>query len=255
MGTIIRYTLLTALRDWLFIGLFIVVSAAIAISMFLASTALVEQQQMAIAYAAGSSRLIVIGGLIIFVSFHVRRLFDSREIEVMLSRPISRSTFVIAYWLGFVVLGVIMAIPLIIALALLTHPDMLGLAYWGSSVLLEIALVMAFALVSALILQSAVTSVLSSFGFYTLARMMGFFTATLHIPASLIKGADFNRIMQFVLEAVSVALPRLDLFGETHWLVYGLKQAENIWVYAVQSAIYIPLLLALAVYDFQRKQF
>jgi ABC-type transport system involved in multi-copper enzyme maturation permease subunit len=255
MGTIIRYTLITALRDWLFIGLFVIISAAIAISMFLASTALVEQQQMAIAYAAGTSRVIVIGGLIIFVSFHVRRLFENREIEVILSRPMSRGKFVVAYWVGFVVLGIIMAFPLIIALEVLTKPNEIGLLYWGSSLILEIALIMAFALVSALILRSAVTSVLSSFGFYALARMMGFFTATIHVPTALIKSADFSRIMQFVLEAVSVVLPRLDLFGETNWLVYGLNQAENIWVYAVQSAIYIPLLLALAVFDFQRKQF
>lgn len=255
MGTIIRYTLLTALRDWLFVGLFFVVSAAITISMFLASTALVEQQQMAVSYSAGSARLILIGGLIIFVSFHVRRLFENREIEVILSCPISRSTFVIAYWIGFVILGILMAFPLILALKYFTKPHDLGLLYWGSSLVLEIALVMAFAMVSALILRSAVTSVLSSFGFYALARMMGFFTATIHSPSAATKNDGFSYLTQFLLEAISVVFPRLDLFGETHWLVYGLSQAENIWVYAVQSAIYIPLLLALAVFDFQRKQF
>lgn len=255
MGTIIRYTLITALRDWLFVGLFVVLSVAIAISMFLASTALVEQQQMAIAYAAGTSRLIVIGGLIVFVSFHVRRLFDNREIEVILSRPISRARFVIAYWLGFLMLGIIVALPLILALALFTRPDMVGLAYWGSSLILEIALVMAFTLVSALILRSSVTSVFSSFGFYALARMMGFFTATIHTPFAVTNSMDFNRIMQFVLELISMLLPRLDLFGETRWLVYGMQHMEHIWVYVVQSAVYIPLLLAIAIFDFQRKQF
>lgn len=255
MLTILRYTLITALRDWLFVGLFIVLSAAISISLFLASTALVEQQQMAIAYAAGISRIIVIGGLIVFVSFHVRRLFENREIEVMLSRPMSRSKFVLAYWTGFVMLGIIMVIPLILALKLLTNPHGLGLFYWAGSLMVEIALVMAFTLTSALILRSAVTSVLSSFGFYALARMMGFFTATIHTPAALLKTASLNRIMEYILEMVSVVLPRLDLFGETNWLVYGLKGVENMWIYAVQSAIYIPLLLALAIFDFQRKQF
>ena len=255
MKSIIRYTLITAKRDWLFLGLFVITSIAIAISIFLGSTALVEQQQMAIAYASGASRLILIIGLILFVCFHVQRSFDNRELEVILSRPISRTSFVIAYWLGFVVLGVSVAVPLIVALWLFTPVDPVGLLYWGGSLILEIGIMLAFALRSALILQRAVTSVLSAFGFYVLARMMGFFTATIKAPVALKYNTDANGIIQFLLEAISIIFPRLDLYGKSAWLIYGIDGAENLWIFQVQSLIYIPLLLAVAIFDFQRKQF
>lgn len=255
MHSIIRYTLITAKRDWLFLGLFVILTAAIAISLFLGSTALVEQKQMAIAYASGASRLIVIIGLTLFVCFHVQRSFENRELEVMLSRPISRAAFVLSYWLGFVVLGISVAVPLIFALWAVTPLNTIGLLYWGTSLIFEIAIILAFALLSALILQRAVTSVLSTFGFYAMSRMMGFFTATITVPPLLKGSTDSNGIIQFILEAISIVFPRLDLYGKSAWLIYGIENAEDLWIFQVQSLIYIPLLLAVAIFDFQRKQF
>ena len=98
MQPIIRYILLTASRDWLFLGLMILIVIAAGISMFLGSTALSEQSLMQVAYISGSARLILIIGMILFICFHIRRSFDNREIEFNLSRPISRSKFVLAYF-------------------------------------------------------------------------------------------------------------------------------------------------------------
>lgn len=255
MKTIIRYTLITALRDWLFLGLFIISALAIALSMFLGSTALVEQKQMMISYAADSTRLVMIVGLITFVCFHVRRSFENRELEVILSRPIARHHFVFAYWCGFALLGTLVTVPLIAALWILMPVDTLGIVYWGVSIIMETALIMAFTLLSALILRSAVTAVLSSMGFYILARMMGFFTATIDKPDFLVHDFDFNSIMEFMLRVVSIVFPRLDLFGKSTWLVYGVKTPHDMWIFPAQSLVYIPLLLLVAVIDFRRKQF
>src|SRR5471030_2906314 len=101
MLTNIRYILITALRDWLFIGLLACVLCAAAISATLGNTAFLETQEMTITFAAGSARVILMVGLIVFVCFHIRSAFDTKEIDVIMSRPISRSNLVIAYWLGF----------------------------------------------------------------------------------------------------------------------------------------------------------
>src|SRR5271169_3288627 len=97
MLTNIRYILITALRDWLFIGLLVSILFASFISATLGSTALVEENEMTIAVAAGSSRLILMIGLIVFVCFHIRNAFDTKEIDVILSRPNTRSNLIISY--------------------------------------------------------------------------------------------------------------------------------------------------------------
>lgn len=255
MNTIIRFTLLTAMRDWLFIGLFIAVMAAYGLSVFMGSTALVEQSQMSLAYFAGASRIILVTGLIIFVCFHVRRSFENREIESILSKPISRAEFVIAYWIGFAVLAALAVIPSIVIIALLNKPDALGLAYWGSSLIMEISLVLAFALVAALIMRSAVSAVMACFGFYFISRLMGFFIAAMSNTSSLMGEGKTGDIMQAILKVISTVTPRLDLFAKSSWLIYGVNGQNDLWVFQIQSFVYIFFLLSMAIFDFKRKQF
>ncbi len=257
MIPIIRYTLLTALRDRLFIGLFIAVFCAVAIAFFLGSTALTEQNQMTLAYAAGAARMTVIVGLVLFICFHVRRSFENKEIELILSRPISRPVFVLSYWAGFAVLTVLLALPVILIIWMFTHPDMIGLLYWGGSLVLEGMLISAFALVASLIVQSAVVSVLASGGFYLLSRMMGFFMLLVAKPIALPTeaGTEGSIIMGWLIKAIAITLPRLDLYGKTAWLLYGIGDVQDSWVFGVQSLVYIPLLLGMAMWDFRRKQF
>ena len=254
MQTIIRYTLITALRDWLFIGLVMLVAAAYGMSVFTGSTALVEQAHMSIAYFAGSSRIVLMVGLIVFVCFHVRRLFDNREIESMLSKPISRGQFVVAYWFGFVILAVIATVPVVIIMETIYTPNHMGLLYWVSSLLLELALVLAFAVVAALMLSSAVSAVMASFAFYFVSRLMGFFVAALAQPSGLESGVA-SRIMAMILKAISSIVPRLDLYAKSNWLIYGIEGQMDLWIFQIQSVVFIALLLAMAVFDFKRKQF
>jgi hypothetical protein len=113
MLTNIRYILITALRDWFFLGLFCGVIFAALISATLGSTAFIEEKEMTISYAAGSCRLILMVGLIVFVCFHIRSAFDTKEVDVILSRPISRTNLVIAYWLGFAFVAFLLTIPVV----------------------------------------------------------------------------------------------------------------------------------------------
>lgn len=255
MGTIIRYILLTASRDWLFVGLFILVLLAYGLSLFTGGTALVEQQQMVLTFFAGTSRVMLVIGLIVFVCFNIRRSFENREIEAMLSKPLSRTRFIVAYWSGFVVLSFIAAVPVMGILLTLNTPDLKGLIYWGASYFCEVALVVAFALVAALIMRSAVSAVLASFAFYILSRLMGFFVAAMNNPYSLTGGEKWSGLLEAVLKCISVIIPRLDLFAKSNWLIYGVEGQQDLWIFQVQSLVYIPLLLGLAWFDFRRKQF
>lgn len=275
MRTTIRYILLTALRDWLFIGLFVAIFIAFGVSAFLGGTAITEENQMTTTFISGSTRLILLVGLIVFVCFHVRRAFDNREIEVIISRPISRTEFVFAYWLGFAVVSLIPVIILTIAIGVYSgilsdsikpsidasfvgltpaSSKLIGLIYWGISLAMETFFVVAFALFSSLILRSAVTSVLLCFGFYIISRMMGFFLYVLQKPY-LFNNFKFGAMMEKLLFSVSTILPRLDLFSKSKWLIYGVANDTAYLTFIPQTLIYVPLLLLAAIFDFKRKQF
>lgn len=252
MLTNVRYILITALRDWLFSGLFIAILVATAISVTLGSTAFIEEKEMTLAFASSSARLILMTGLIVFVCFHIRNAFDTKEIDVILSRPISRSNLVLSYWLGFGFVGLLLTIPVIALIALIGVGDFSGFVVWSSSILLEMGLVIALALFSAFTLRSAVSSVLGCMGFYVLSRMMAFFVFASN--TGMFASTKFI-VLKWILQAISTLLPRLDFFGKSEWLVYGSLNASDWQLYVVQALFFIPLLLIATMIDFRRKQF
>lgn len=253
MITNIRYILITALRDWLFIGLLLGILLAAGVSATLGSTAFIEKQEMTLTFAAGSARLILMVGLIVFVCFHIRNAFDTKEIDVILSRPISRSTLVIAYWLGFAFVALLLTLPVIGLIGLIGVSSWSGFIGWGASLLLETFLVVALALFSSFTLKSAVTSVIATMGFYVLSRMMAFFVVT---SQSGMVATDFKYIiLKYALAVISTMVPRLDLFAKSEWLVYGFNAHQEWVTFAAQVAIFVPLLVLASIADFRRKQF
>ena len=254
MKTNIRYILLTALRDWLFAGLLLGVVLVVMISGALGDMAMVEPLQLRISYAAAACRLVLVVGMIVFVCFHVRSAFDTKEIDVFLSRPISRPNLVLSYWLGFTVAAMLLVVPTVAIMAWVGFLNQQGFMAWALTLALEIVLVVAVALFSSFTLKSAVSSVMGSLGFYVMSRMMGFFIATSH-SALLFRDKDLSHLSQLLMKYLAIIVPRLDFFAKTNWLVYGLESMQDLWYPLIQAAIFIPLLLAATMVDFRRKQF
>lgn len=252
MKTTIRYIMITAIRDRLFAGLFVCVLAAALLSRLLGGTALLEPEQMTLVFLAASSRIILAVGLIVFVCFHVRSAFDAKEIDVMLSRPMSRHHLVLSYWVGFALVALLLTAVSVAVTLIMGALDQAGFWIWSLSFLAELWLVVALSLFAAFTLRSAVSAVLASLSFYVLARMMGFFVATAN-KSLLFENDKVDAALQLSIQAISLVVPRLDFFAKTQWLVYGIGD-EPIW-FALQAAIYIPLLLVAAIIDFRRKQF
>lgn len=261
MFSIIRYTLLTASRDWLFIGIFLLVLISISLSAFLGDTAIVEQSQMIITYIASSTRVITVVGLILFTCFHIRRAFENKEIELILSRPISRLKFIFSYFLGFAILAIAIVLPIIGLLVCLDFTGYLqinkyGLVLWSFSLYLENLLLMTFAFFISLILQSAVSSSLLCFAFYFLARIMGFFLISINNPASVGKNNIISYLLESSLDYIGALIPRIDMLGQSSWLIYGLPNNDRYYIaFLIGAMIYICLLLIMSLFDFMRKQF
>ncbi len=251
----IRYVLLTATRDRLFFGLLLGVLAAAYISSVLGSTAMLEPEQMTLSFTAASARVIIMVGIIVFIGFHMRNAFDAKEIDVLLSRPISRTTLVLSYWLGFAAVAALLVLPTVVLLWFFVKViNVTGFLLWSVSLLLESLLVVSIALFASLTIRSGVGTVLASLAIYTLSRMMGFFINTTK-SGILFEEHQVNVVSVSLMKAISVIVPRLDFFAKSSWLTYGPKSYDDLTLFLMQAAVFVPLLLAAAVIDFKRKQF
>ena len=253
MKIILRYIFLTAVRDWLFLGLLICLFFAFGLSAFISNAALSEQLQMQLALFGGTSRLIISFGMILFICFHIHRSFETRETLYIMSKNISRYEFITAYWLGFNFITLLLLIPVFI-LMLFLKANTFGLIEWSISLWLELLIISTFAIISSLILKSAVSSVLGTSGFYLMSRLMGFFSANIAFSYENRFDKIFTNTSYFLMRILSILFPRLDLFAQTKLLVYGSENSIFTTI-IIQSVIYILIMLCIAFYDFRKKEF
>ena len=254
MKTILKYILLSAFRDKLFITLFLSIIFSFALSNLVGFTALSEEGQMQTIIFASTSKIILMFGMIIFICFHINKSFENKEIPFMLSKNISREMFVFSYWIGFNFISIILLFLMSIILFLFCSINTLGAIQWLVSVSFEIMIVSTFAILSSLIIQSAIFSIFLSSGFYIIAKMMGFFlNAFLITPDSKVLNFLIT-LSNYLLQIISSIIPRLDLFGQTRWLIYG-PDYHMFNIIILQSLIYIPIIFFMAFYDFKKKQF
>ena len=119
MKAIIFYILLNAVRNKLYIGLILFLLIAISLSIFLGSTAFIEEQQFTNAYIAGLSRIIIESGMMIFVCINIGKAFENKEIEFIISKSISREKFILSSIAGFLLASILIIIPLILLILII----------------------------------------------------------------------------------------------------------------------------------------
>jgi len=253
MKPIIKYIILTGLRDKLFLGIFIALIATFSLAIFLGSTVLVEAQQTTAAYIAGSSRAVIILGMILFTCLNINRAFSNKEVEFILAKSISREQFILAYLTGFLLTTAMILLPLTLAILAIVKVNKIGILCWTFSLFIELWIVISFAILTSLILRSSFSSILATLAFYLISRLMGVFVLAVNLPQDFIEVK--NHLLPSILKIISLAFPRLDLFTQSEWLAYGVVDFSRLQLVALQAAIYIALMLFMAFFDFRRKQF
>lgn len=248
---LIRYVLTAALRDRLVLSFALILVVATSLSLFLGSAAVVEQGQFSLVFAGGALRIILSLALVLFVVFHMRRSFETKDVDFLLARPISRFSYIISHSAAFSLLAVLFSILsgsvlLGIGGGALTEGQML----WIVSVMAESVIMVNLALFFAMVVSSAVGAALACFGFYILGRMMGQLLGIIDANQGL-----WAHILQYPLQLVSALMPRLDLMGQTSWLVYGVGEGVGLTYVLAQAGVFVLLVLSASLIDLVRRQF
>lgn len=268
---LVRFVLTAAFRDKLIITLLLMMLVGGGVSVFLGTSGITEQESFALVFGAAGLRFLSVIGIVLFVSFYMRRSFDTKEVEFLLSRPISRMTFLFSHALAFKILAVLVSAVLLLCVYVLGHPNMMGFIVWGISIVVENVIMAMAALFFSMVLSSAAGSALAALGFYVLCRLIGMLLGIAAQPAEHSIFVVLNNLM----DVISVIVPRLDMMGQTSWLVYGVDGAGSLSLmskatsYAqamvdtlgvsgfvlAQGFFFTALLLAAAAFDFIRREF
>lgn len=249
---LIYYVLMAAVRDKLILSLILFMVVGTCVAIFVGSSAVIEADQFALVFASTGLRLAGMMGLVLFAVFYVRRAFETKDIDFLLSRPVSRPCFIISHAVAFSILAAGVALFAELALLLLASRSIIidGHILWMVSLMVEFIIMINAALFFSMVLTSAASAAMAVAGLYILARMMG---QILGILDEGIRMANFE-LMSGAMQAISLVVPRLDLMAQTTWLVYGPGN-DSIGMILAQGAAYTALLVVAATIDLRRRQF
>lgn len=247
-----QYVLKAAIRDkliWSVVGICTVVTA---LSIFFGASAIVEQDQFVKSFCAYGVRLFGVAALVLFVITFVRRSFDARDVEFLLSRPIGRIQFVLSHAVAFSLIALITALFLGLSVMFfqfgIYHT---GLWVWWLSMAIEFIIMVNIAMFFSFVMTSSTACTMIVFAFYLLSRLMG------EILGILAKGASdgIMMILARIMELISIVIPRLDLMGQTKWLAYNSMPEISVWFLMVQGMVFCALAIAATLIDMKRRQF
>lgn len=270
-GPLVRFVLTAALRDKLMLTLVLMIVTGAAISVFLGGATITEKESFALVFGATGLRFLGVIGVVLFCCFYTRRSFETKEVEFLLSRPISRMTFLFSHAAAYIVLACAIAAAVSAAVFFLGKPNLGGFGLWSLSLGVEFSVMAIAALFFSMVVSSASGSALAAIGLYVLARLIGTLLGIAYQAPENMVFAALNNAM----EIISILVPRLDLMGQTSWLVYGVEGAggmgftEEAGEYAhrlvsmlglagfiaAQGALSVLLFIFAAAYDFLRREF
>jgi hypothetical protein len=249
---IIKYVFKAAIRDRLIISLFVLIALGISLSVFIGSAAVIEADQFSVVFAAGGLRLVGVIGLTLFVVFYIRRAFDTKDVEYLLSRPISRSSFIISHSLAFSLLALFFGLIISSSIFLMApYAISMGHITWAVSLMAEFIIMVNIALFFSMVLQSASSGFLAVLAMYILARIMGQLLGILDHGINILGIDVLSGLMQFI----SLIVPRLDLMAQTNWLIYGVSDEIGLLFITLQVLAYCFFIVSAALVDLVRRQF
>lgn len=248
---LIKYVLMAALRDKLIISMLICLAVGSSLSIFLGSAAVIEKDFFTLVFAASGLRLISVFALVLFVVFFVRRSFDSKDIEFLLSRPLGRVKIIFSYATAFILLAIVVSCSVVVTLAtIMPHLFNIDFIYWGITLAVEAIVMVNIAFFFSMYISSAASASMISIACYVLGRMMGQILGIIDSPL-----VDSSGLFSMALQLVSVITPRLDLLGQSSWLLYGVEDMTVVYFSLVQCVVFSLLILCATSLDFVRRQF
>ncbi|TMG75117.1 MAG: ABC transporter permease [Betaproteobacteria bacterium] len=251
VASLAKAVLLEAVRNRLLWLAAVVIVAAFGFAQFLNQVAITESREIQAALLAALLRVAAVFIVVTFVITSMVRESSDKVTELMLSLPAPRAIYFFGKFAGYAAVALILALLCALPLALFAHPG--GLAIWAASLLCELLIVTAMSLFCVLSLTQVVPAFAAVAGFYLLSRSMA--AMQIIAGAALQQPTLTDRVVNAIVELIALLLPALDRMTQTTWLLESAPGASTLGAIAGQTAIYLVLIGAAALFDLYRKNF
>ncbi|MBF0214296.1 MAG: ABC transporter permease [Magnetococcales bacterium] len=250
--TIAIFTFREALRERLIRAMVGMIGLGWFFSLFLNELLLTDHLSSRAAILAFFFRLGSVFLVAVLVSFAVARDLHNRGLDLMLAMPFPRSVIFLGRLSGYFLAALLLAAVCATALLPLAAPGQVVL--WGVVLGCELLIVSVVTMVLTLAIQQAPLTLTLTAGFYLLARSM---SALLLIAAQAREQVPHwsNQATEWMLQGIAAALPGLDGFTVTGWLIREDGNWQALGPILGETGIYLLLLTAIGLFDLYRKEF
>ena len=248
--TIARYVLTEAVFGRLAIAAVAIASIGLGVAWFAGEVAITESASIQGSALAAFLRVAAMLMVVSFVVSGLTREQSDKGLELLLSLAIPRASYIAGKLIGYTALAWLIAAAF--GLPLLAFAPAPNVAAWAIALGFELTIVAAAGLAAALVIGQSALCLLVVTAFYALSRIMPALLAITANPVAPTGSLSFT-VMSASLHSIATLLPALDRFASATWLWQGPAVWPQLAAAAVQFAIYVPLLMALAMFDFYRK--
>ncbi len=217
---------------------------------FISAVALIDPEASGLAITAPAIRLIAVMVIASLAAHLICREFGDRRIDLLLSAPISRTTWVAGRMLGIMLIAT--TVSAFAAIALMGGTPLTALFAWTGSLAMELSLVGSLAITVSVALKRLVPSLVAVLLLYVGARLTGIIELLAH---SDIPGLADSGLAGWVASTLLNGLPRLGNFTATEWLLGPVADQSfmtSLAGNAAQAGVSITILLLVCVVDFSR---
>lgn len=252
LWTLIHYVLKAAYIDKLPLIFLVVVAVSLSGALFMGGSAVTEQDQFVLVFAANSFRLLAVLLTIFYIHHYFNRAFQTQEVSAMLTKPFSRLQYLLGHYMAFQII-VFGFVALGAALFFLFFQSGLNdFLFWIMGLWAELSLMALISLFFALLLPHGFAAIMASVGLYIFGRLSGSF---LLITQSTDRTNVFSTMGESLVEIILIFVPRFDLFVQSHWLLYEEGAVPFSYFVPFHFVIFTGLVLSAAYFDLRRKEF
>ncbi len=250
--TIAKFTIIESIRNrLLWLSLLMMVIGFVLVE-FVGDLAITEHNATQLSVLAVFLRLSAVMLVALFVVSSSLRELQDKTLEMILAMSVPRSKYYLGKLLGYV--SVATLIGLIFALLLLLYAPFEQVLIWSISLVLELVLVVAMALVMLFTFKQTPAALTGVFLIYVASRVMSSLYLMSQYPIVSNHGLGQKFIDGFV-GLMTWLLPDLSRYTQTEWLVYSVSDWSQLMPILLQTLIYLSLLSTIALFDFYRKNF
>jgi ABC-type transport system involved in multi-copper enzyme maturation permease subunit len=233
--------------------LVIIYAFALIVSVFILSPLSVGAAKGKIVTDVGLAGISILGILtaIIVGSNLVHKEVDKKAILMVLTRPVSRTEYLIGKFAG-------VTLSLLVLIGIMTAVLVVMMLLGGASLTPAVFLAVGMSLVEI----GLIVAVMIFFSTFTTPLLTSFFTICIFIAGSLsgdlrLFARKFGgRVMNYVMDVLYFTLPNLKVFNLRHEAVYGLRySASEVLLPAAYGIVYTAAILYFAWLVFRRREF